>query len=191
LPLSRSCPKVRGVIVVYGRGPDSNALASYASRRGWDDVHATQDFQEVMRTVRADRVDAVLCAGLKGLGKSLPEFARTVRELAERGVSLLIPSLGIVDAASRQVLLNMIDAVEESANVMVRESTKRGLVRARRHGVVLGRPSIMRAYRKDIRAMSAVGLSGRKIASELGVPASSVFNELRRIKPQESRKLNA
>jgi hypothetical protein len=33
-------------------------------------------------------------------------------------------------------------------------------------------------------------LSGRRIASELGVPASSVFNELRRIK-QESRKLNA
>ena len=52
---------------------------------------------------------------------------------------------------------------------------------ARRHGVVLGRPSIMRAYRKDIRAMSAVGLSGRKTVSELGVPASSVFNELRRI----------
>ena len=55
---------------------------------------------------------------------------------------------------------------------------------------MLGRPSIMRAYRKDIRAMSAVGLSGRRIASELGVPASSVFNELRRIK-QESTKLNA
>jgi hypothetical protein len=54
----------------------------------------------------------------------------------------------------------------------------------------VGQAIIMRAYRKDIRAMSAVGLSGRKIASELGVPASSVFNELRRIK-QESTKLNA
>ena len=61
-----------------------------------------------------------------------------IRELAERRVSLVIPSLGIVDAGSGQVLLRMIDAVEESANVMVRESTKRGLVRARRHGVGLG-----------------------------------------------------
>ena len=113
-----------------------------------------------------------------------------IRELAERRVSLVIPRLGIVDGGSRQLLSRMVDAVEESANVMVKESTKRELVRARRHGAVLGRPSIMRAYRKDIRAMSAVGLSGRKIASELGVPASSVFNELRRIN-QESRKLNA
>ena len=172
------------------RGPDSNTLADYASRHGWDNVRATQDFEAMMRAVRAGRVDAVLCAGLKGLGKSLPEFARTVRELAERGVSLLIPSLDIVDAASRQVFLRIVDAAQESANVMVRESTKRGLLRARHHGVVLGRPSIMRAYRKDIRAMRAVGLSGRKIADQLGVPASSVFNELRRIK-QESRKLNA
>ena len=116
------------------------------------------------------------------LGKSLLELAGMIRELAERRVSLIIPSLSIVDAGSRTVLLRLLDAVEESANVMVRESTKQGLVRARRHGVVLGRPSTMRAYRKDIRAMSAVGLSGRKIASELGVPASSVFNELRRIK---------
>src|SRR4029077_20310929 len=86
-----------------------------------------------------------------------------------------------VDSGSRQILSRLIDAVEESANAMVRESTKRGLVRARRHGVVLGRPSIMRAYRKDIRAMSGQGLSGRKIASGLGVPTRSVFNELRRI----------
>ena len=183
---------VQGVIVmIYApRGPDSNTLADYASRRGWDDVRATGDFREVVRAVRAGRVDAVLCFGLRGLGKSLLELASMLRELAECRVSLVIPSLGIVDNGSRQLLSRMIDAVEESVNVMVRESTKRGLVRARRHGVVLGRPSIMRAYRKDIRAMSAVGLSGRKIASELGVPASSVFNELRRIK-QESRKLNA
>ena len=180
---------VQGVIfMIYApRGPDSNTLADYASRHGWDNVRATNNFQEVMRAVRAGRVDALLCSGLKGLGKSLLELASMIRELAERRVSLVIPSLGIVDGGSRTVLLRLLDAVEESANVMVRESTKRGLVRARRHGVVLGRPSIMRAYRKDIRAMSAVGLSGRKIASELGVPASSVFNELRRIN-QESKK---
>ena len=182
---------VQGVIVmIYSRGPDSNKLANYASRHGWDHVRATQDFEAIMRAVRAGKVDMLLCAGLRGLAKSLQGLARTVRELAERHVSLVIPSLGVVDSGSRQILLRLIDAVEASANVMVRESTKRGLVRARRHGVVLGRPSIMRAYRKDIRAMSAVGLSGRKIASELGVPASSVFNELRRIN-QESRKLNA
>ena len=178
------------MVIIYAHGPDSNALAPYAARRGWDDVRATQDFEAIMRAVRAGKVEMLLASGLTGLGKSLQGLARTVRELAERHVSLAIPSLGVVDSGSRQILLRLIDAVEESANVMVRESTKRGLVRARRRGVRLGRPSIMRAYRKDIRWMSAVGFSGRKIASELGVPASSVFTELRRIK-QESRKLNA
>jgi DNA invertase Pin-like site-specific DNA recombinase len=116
-----------------------------------------------MRAVRAGKVEVLLASGLRGLGKSLSGLAATVRELADRKVSLIIPSLGIVNAASRQVLLNMIDALEESASVMVRESTKQGLLRARRHGVVLGRPSIMRAYRKDIRAMSAVGLGGGRL----------------------------
>jgi len=91
---------VQGVIVmIYApRGPDSNTLADYASRRGWDNVRATGDFREVVRAVRAGRVDAVLCFGLRGLGKSLPELASMIRELAERRVSLVIPSLGIVDA---------------------------------------------------------------------------------------------
>ena len=129
------------MVIIYAHGPDSNALASYAARRGWDDVRATGDFREVVRAVRAGRVQAVLCAGLRGLGKSFPELASMLRELAECRVSLVIPSLGIVDAGSRQLLSRMVDAVEESVNVMVRESTKRGLVRARRHGVVLGRPS--------------------------------------------------
>ena len=118
---------VQGVIVmIYARGPDSNTLADYASRHGWDDVRATSDFREVVRALRAGRVDALLCSGLKGLGKSLLKLASMIRELAERRVSLVIPSLGIVDGGSKQLLSRMVDAVEESANVMVRESTKRG-----------------------------------------------------------------
>ena len=75
------------MVIIYAHGPDSNALASYASRRGWDDVHATQDFEAVMRAVRAGKVEMLLASGLTGLGKSLQELARTVRELAERDFS--------------------------------------------------------------------------------------------------------
>ena len=119
---------VQGVVImIYApRGPDSNTLADYASRHGWDNVRATNNLQEVMRAVRAGRVDALLCSGLKGLGKSLPELASMIRELAERRVSLVIPSLGIVDCGSQQLLSRMVDAVEESVNVMVRFRTLYG-----------------------------------------------------------------
>ena len=161
--------------MIYARGPDSNKLADYASRHGWDDVRATGDFQEVIRAVRAGRVDAVLCAGLRGLGKSLPELASMIRELAECRVSLVIPSLGIVDGGSRTVLLRLLDALEESANVMVKESTKRGLARARRRGVRLGRPATLDAHRDDVNRLRAQGRTGRAIAQELGLPNGSVF----------------
>ena len=68
---------VQGVIVmIYARGPDSNTLADYASRHGWDDVRATQDFEAIMRAVRAGKVEMLLASGLTGLGKSLHELAR-------------------------------------------------------------------------------------------------------------------
>ena len=106
---------VQGVIVmIYARGPDSNTLADYASRHGWDDVRATQDFEAIMRAVRAGKVEMLLASGLTRLGKSLHELANTVREFAERHVSLVIPSLGVVDSGSRQILLRLIDALEES-----------------------------------------------------------------------------
>ena len=150
-------------------------LADYASRHGWEDVRATQDFEAIMRAVRAGKVEMLLASGLTRLGKSLHELANTVREFADRKVSLVIPSLGIVDGGSRQLLSRMIDAVEESANVMVRESTKRGLVRARRHGVVLGRPSIANAYREDVKRLRARGMTGRAIAKELRLSNTTAF----------------
>ena len=68
---------VQGVIVmIYARGPDSNKLADYASRHGWDDVRATQDFEAIMRAVRAGKVEMLLASGLTRLGKSLHGLAR-------------------------------------------------------------------------------------------------------------------
>ena len=181
---------VQGVVIIYAPEPVlDNRLWDFCTRRGWqnDDLRPVNDLQELLRIVRTGRVAAVLCSGLRGLGKSLHGLAETCHELGER---LVIPSLGIVDAGSRKLLLRMIDAARESSAVMARESTNRGLGRARRRGVRLGRSRTIDAHRADIVRLRRGGMSGREIARELGVPASSVFNELRRIK-QESRKLNA
>ena len=48
---------VWGVVIVYARGLESNALVEYAARRGWEDIHVASDLAMVMRAVRAGQVD--------------------------------------------------------------------------------------------------------------------------------------
>ena len=177
---------VGGVVIVYARGLESNALVEYAARRGWTDVYTTSNYGELMRTVRSGRAAAVLCSGLSGLGKNLPELASVIRELSSRGIALIIPSLGIVDAASRQTLLNTMGCVLESKAAIATERTTHGLARAKRRGVKLGRPRIPPVHRGEVARLRAAGMSGRKIAEKLSLSLRSVFNVLRR-GPQPSR----
>jgi DNA invertase Pin-like site-specific DNA recombinase len=176
---------VRGVVIIAGQGPESNALADYAARRGWEDIHVASDLTMVMRAVRAGKVEVLLASGLRGLGRSLSQLAATVRELAERSVGLCIPSLGIIDAGSRQTLLNTMDCVVESKAAIATERTTHGLARAKRRGVKLGRPRILDGHRGEVARLRAAGMSGREIAKELGVSPRSVFNVLRRPSPPE------
>jgi DNA invertase Pin-like site-specific DNA recombinase len=158
---------VWGVVIIHAPGPESNALADYAARRGWEDIHVASDLAMVMRAVRAGKVEVLLASGLRGLGRSLSQLADTVRELADRGVGLCIPSLGIVDAASRQTLLNTMGCVLESKAAIATERTTQGMARAKRRGVKLGRPRILDVHRGEVAGLRAAGTSGRDIAKSL------------------------
>ena len=109
-----------------------------------------------------------------------------VRELSERGVALVIPSLGIVDAASRQTLLNTMGCVLESKAAIATERTTHGMARATRRGIKLGRPRILDAHRSEVARLRAAGMSALEISKELSLSLRSVFNVLRR-SPQPSR----
>jgi DNA invertase Pin-like site-specific DNA recombinase len=103
-----------------------------------------------------------------------------IGELSDRGVALVIPSLGIVvDAASRQTLLNTMGCVLESKAAIATERTTHGMARAKRRGVKLGRPRILDVHRGEVARLRAAGMSGREIAKELGFSSRSVFNVLR------------
>jgi DNA invertase Pin-like site-specific DNA recombinase len=104
---------------------------------------------------------------------------RVIGELSDCGVALVIPSLGIVDAASRQTLLNTMGCVIESKAAIATERTTQGMARAKRRGVKLGRPRILDVHRGEVARLRATGMSGREIAKELGFSARSVFNILR------------
>jgi DNA invertase Pin-like site-specific DNA recombinase len=105
-----------------------------------------------------------------------------IHEFSDRGVGLVIPSLGIVDAASRQTLLNTMDCVLESKAAIASERTTHGMARAKRRGVKLGRPRILDVHRGDVARLRSQGLTVRRIATELGIPSSTVFKLIGQLK---------
>jgi hypothetical protein len=93
-----------------------------------------------------------------------PSVPRVIREFSDRGVGLVMPTLGIDDAASRQTLLNIMGCVLESTAAIATERTTHGMVDV---------------HRGEVAELRAAGMSGRQIATELGFSPRSVFNVLR------------
>lgn len=167
--------KVWGVVVVFAKGPDSNALWDYAVRRGWEDaVHVVSGLDELLRLTRGGKVEVVLANSLIGLGQSVPHLVRVLREFVSLRVVLIIPGAGIdTSKMPGQVFLDTLDAIEAFRHGVAEEAIKEGLSRARRHGVRLGRPVIRNAHRDDVARLRAQGYSGRAIGKELGIPSST------------------
>ena len=164
------------MVVIYARGPADNSLWEYAVRRGWEDVQVASDADELIRAVRAGKVEIVLASGLNGMARSLPGLVRVLREFVSRKVTLIIANQYInTSKASSKVFLDTLDAIEEFKREATREGINKGLAHAKARGVRLGRPTKVNAYRDDVARLRAQGLTGRAIAKELNVPSSNVF----------------
>ena len=65
-------------------------------RRGWEEeLKVITDLDELNRLVRAGKVEVVLCSGLNGLGRSLPDLMRVLKEFVAHKVALIISSQGL------------------------------------------------------------------------------------------------
>jgi DNA invertase Pin-like site-specific DNA recombinase len=60
------------------------------------------------------------------------------------------------------------------------ERINAGLAAARERGAKLGRPRTLDRHIRAVAKLSRRGLSGRKIAAELNIPAGSVFSVLKK-----------
>jgi DNA invertase Pin-like site-specific DNA recombinase len=95
LRLSKRRHKVEGVILIYAPMPTNNSLWHYCIARGWEDVHAVANLEELLRAIRSGKVEAVLTSSLNGLGRSLSHLKRVIGEIASYKTALIVPSLGI------------------------------------------------------------------------------------------------
>ena len=70
------------MILIYAPVPTNNSLWHYCIARGWEDVHAVANLEELLRAIRSGKVEAVLTSSLNGLGRSLSHLKRVIGEFA-------------------------------------------------------------------------------------------------------------
>jgi DNA invertase Pin-like site-specific DNA recombinase len=190
-------------IVVYGRvSTDSQSHASqlrevsaYVHRR-WPKVGVTEYLDKasgarfsregldaLMTDVRQGRVDVLVVYKLDRLGRSLQHLAQLIGEFETHGTALVATSQGIDTSESNpagRLQMHVLAAVAEFERSVIRERINAGLAAARERGVKFGRPRSLDTHVAAVTRLRRKGMSGRKIARKLNIPAGSVFAILKR-----------
>jgi DNA invertase Pin-like site-specific DNA recombinase len=87
------------------------SLREYCARHDWQDVQVIADtvsgskisrkgLDQLMKAVRAGKVDVVLCYNLDRLGRSLSHLVQLLGEFAAHKVALIVPGQGINTSSS-------------------------------------------------------------------------------------------
>src|SRR5262249_22988579 len=71
--------------------------------------------------------------------------------------------------------MHVLAAVAEFERSVIRERINAGLAAARERGVKFGRPRTLDRHVSAVTTLRRKGMSGRKIANKLKIPAGSVF----------------
>ncbi len=164
------------------------SLREYCARHNWDAQVITdtisgskisrKGLDQLMKAVRAGKVDVVLCYNLDRLGRSLSHLVQVLGEFAAHKVALIVPGQGINTSSSNPasaLLLNILGAIAQFEHSIIVERVNAGLAAARARGVKLGRRPTLGRHRSEVARLRKLGYSGRAIAKELGIPSSSVF----------------
>ena len=174
-------------------------LREYCRRRNWGKIDEYTDtisgskftrhgLDSLMTEVRKGRVEQVVLFKLDRLGRSLPQLAQIVAELASHRAALICTSQGIDTSDSNpagRLQLGVLMAVAEFEREIIRERVLAGLSAARARGSKLGRPSTMDQHMPAVATLVAQGKGSRLISRELGVPLSSVCRLVRTMRSEQ------
>lgn len=196
-------------IAVYGRvSTDAQSHASQlrevhaAVRRRWPKAEvkeyldkasgarfSREGLDAMMAEVRKGRVDILAVYKLDRLGRSLQHLAQLLGEFEAHGTALVATSQGIDTSETNpagRLQMHVLAAVAEFERSVIVERINAGLAAARDRGAKLGRPRTLDQHRNAVAKLSRRGLSGRKIAARLNIPAGSVFAVLKAVKEDHS-----
>jgi DNA invertase Pin-like site-specific DNA recombinase len=131
----------------------------------------------MMAEVRKDRIDIIAVYKLDRLGRSLQHLAQLIGELERHGTALVASSQGIDTSESNpagRLQMHVLAAVAEFERSVIVERINAGLAAARERGAKFGRPRTLDRHINAVAKLRGRGLSERKIAAELKIPAGSV-----------------
>lgn len=140
-------------------------------------VPALQREQFSKLNERMDSGDSLVVTKLDRLGRDMLDVIATIRDLTERGISVVIFGLGTLDNTPQSKLtLAMLAAISEYERDLISERTKAKLAKLKADGVKLGRPVKIadEALRLRAELLFAQDMSWRKVAAELGVALSTL-----------------
>lgn len=165
-------------------------LRDYCDRRGWTIVQEYKDegisgsgrkkrpaFESMMAAAQLHKFDAIAVWKLDRFGRSVMHLTSELSRLRSYGVRFLAVSQNIDTDSSNPaagLLLNVMAAMAEFERELLIERTKSGIAHARAQGKTIGRPR--RVFRRDeVLRLHQEGWSYRKIAQELGISKSLVY----------------
>jgi DNA invertase Pin-like site-specific DNA recombinase len=142
----------------------------------------------MMADVRKDRIDIIAVYKLDRLGRSLQHLAQLIGELERHGTALVASSQGIDTSESNpagRLQMHVLAAVAEFERSVIVERINAGLAAARQRGAKFGRPRTLDRHVNAVAKLRRRGLSERKIAAELKIPAGSVSAIVKNVKKNE------
>lgn len=142
---------------------------------------ARPEFAAMLDAAHRGEFETLVVWALDRLGRSMVGNLQAVLDLDRCGVKVISINEPWLDTGGpvRSLLIAIFGWVAEQERIRMGERTKAGLERARRQGVVIGRPR--RSI--DIRRAESLldkGLSLREVAKRLKVPASTLHRALGR-----------
>ena len=139
----------------------------------------------MLAEVRRDRIDIIAVYKLDRLGRSLQHLAQLIGELERHGTALVASSQGIDTSESNpagRLQMHVLAAVAEFERSVIVERINAGLAAARERGAKFGRPRTLDRHVAAVAKLRRKGLSERKIAAELKIPAGSVSAIVKNVK---------
>jgi len=160
-------------------------LREYAGRMGWTAVEYIEKessvkrrpvFERMMAEARMRKFDVIIVWAIDRFARSMKQFIDCVLELDRAGVGVRSITQNICSDQKDpmgQFVLGLFGLLAQLERAMIVERVRSGVAEAKRQGKHCGRPP--KVFRRDrAAALRKEGVSWRKIASQLGVPQSTI-----------------
>ncbi|ALG92149.1 MULTISPECIES: recombinase family protein [Actibacterium] len=158
-------------------------LLQHGAIRVFEDVISGKTFNRPGLTALLDQArpnDTLAVIRLDRLGRSLKELLETVDGLKAREINLISLEERIdTTSAAGELVFHVFGAIAHFERRLISERTKDGLINARKHGRIPGRPPLQPETISALQDLVGAGKSVAQAAKHLGIGRSTAYKAIR------------